>query len=46
MILRKKMKDELANELKRIISDRSAKEKEKLEGRAYGGILIAGKGTF
>jgi len=36
----------MKDELKRIISDRSAKEKEKLEGRAYGGILIAGKGTF
>jgi hypothetical protein len=49
------MKDKLTNELKRIISayedlvkgiDRSAKEKEKLEGRAYGGILRAGKGKL
>jgi hypothetical protein len=49
------MKDKLTNELKRIISayedlvkgiDRSAKEKEKLEGRSYGGILRAGKGKL
>jgi len=49
------MKDKLTKELKRIISayedlvkgiDRSAKEKEKLEGRAYGGILRAGKGKL